>query len=623
MDNSPKILYETNDSVKQNLDSNLQKYFRISKHYLDLDPLAMKDPDNIVKESYRFFRYTFPPNLSEHFFRFEESPLLWICDSPLNNYIKDFYRHHFPVFNGVDQYKTIKELYIKWITNKQITEKKYFALSIVNFIDNYNSRSNFLSNILGGIVYSFDKSLYSPQKSVELFSNSKEIIGKIKLSEDSKTELEYLITLFSGYAYLVQEENGTAKEKFEEALKLKPYGITAKFHKTLMDIRLNDIDTVENSLKEIFEYDVERINFAMENLSVNLFGYFIENAVFNNIFYYPEFAVISDKIESLLSLIRISNEQVIKLLTNKFEVFKIVTEEKSFPDEITRNISFIEKLLKKFGDSDNIHFLNAGERLKNKFLETVIKIKEEIKNKHYSSINETVSLSNEEIKVKSANIELLKQELEIKKNELKIKLSAGITKIENKIAQEIQKLEEEIKNLPFKAKLNPQTAFKHAMTYNVILSFMVFLMGGCAGYSNNYVHSISELKDLISVSLTTGIKWGVITFLIGIILSGMSAVFTLLERSSRRQQLIQNISVLKNGKEHKINFFKKEMANKEEILVKNFEEPIKANKERIEQLISERNSRESTLKAEADKQIEEECKPYSFILDEEIPDAEV
>ncbi len=610
MGNSQKIIYGIDNDVKQILDSNLQKYFRICKHYLELDPLAMKEPDVIVRESYRFFRYTFPSSINEHFFRFEEAPLLWICESPLNRYLKDFYRHNFPIFNGVDQYKTVKELYSKWLMNKQDDERKYFAQSIINFIDNYNSRSNFLSNIFGGIIFSYESSLLNPQKSIELYDKSKEIIGKIKLSDDTKDELDYLITLLSGYSYIIQEENEYAKHKFEDALKLKPYGITAKFHLALTDMKLKNIDVVENYIQELFSYDSERINFALENVSFNLFGYFIDNAVFNNIFYYPEFSAVNEKIESLLSLIRISNEQVIKILTNKFEVFKIVIEEKEFSDEITRSISFLEKIMKKFSDSENVHFLNTGEKLKNKFIESVIKIKENVKNKYYITINDRVSKINDEIKEKSANLEILKEELENQKNELKSRLSAGIIKIENKIAEDIQNLEEEIKKLPFKPKLNPQTTFKHAMTYNIILSFMVFLMGGCAGYSNNFVHSVSELRNLISDSLITGTKWGVITFLIGIILSGMSAVFTLIERSNRRQQLIQNISVLKNGKEHKINLYKKDMANKEEILVRNFEVPIKENKGKIEQLIKERNSQESTLKAEADKLIENECKPY-------------
>ena len=81
--------------------------------------------------------------------------------------------------------------------------------------------------------------------------------------------------------------------------------------------------------------------------------------------------------------------------------------------------------------------------------------------------------------------------------------------------------------------------------------------------------------------------------------------------------MIQNISQLKNGKEHKINLFKKDIENKEDILIRNFEVPINENKEKIVELIKQRDSQESALKTEADKLIEEKCKPYSFILDEE------
>ena len=251
MESSSKIIFGIDNDVKQNLDSNLQKFFGICKHYMNLDPLLMKEPDNVVRECFRFFHYKFPSNISEHFFRCEEAPLLWICDSPLNLYIKDFYNHHFPIFNGVDQYRTIKELYTKWITNKQPNEKKYFANSIINFVENYNSRSNFLSNIFGGIVFSIEESLYNPEKSIDLFNKSKEIISKIKLSDNAKEELEYLLTLFTGYSYLTQENYEYAKDKFEDALKLKPSGITAKFHLAVVEMKLENIEAVENRMKEM------------------------------------------------------------------------------------------------------------------------------------------------------------------------------------------------------------------------------------------------------------------------------------------------------------------------------------------------------------------------------------
>ena len=615
----PKIIYGIDDEVKQNLDPNVLKFFDICQLYLEFDPLTMKDPSTVLRESSRFFRYSFPVNISEYFFRYEEAPLFWLCDSPLNKYLKDFYRHHFPVLNSVDQYKAVKELYGKWLSNKQAGEKKYFAISITNFIDNYNSRTNFLSNILAGIILSNEPSVFNPGKSIELFEKSKDIIGKIKLSASIKEELEYLITLYIGYSYIILQENELAKTKLEDALKLKFYGITAKFHLALANVKLQNIESAENYLREIYDYDTQRINFAIENLSINLFNFFIENAVFNNIFYYPEFSAVSESIESLLSLIKISNEPIIKVLINKFEVLRVIIEEKQFPDEITKSISFIEKVIKKYSDSNNIHFLNTAGKLKDIFYNTIIKIKENIKAKYYGKIDEHVSIINEEIKIRHNTLEKLKQELENQKNELKNKLSKGITNIENNIARETQVLEEEIKNLPLKPKLNPQTTFKHVMTYNIILSFMVFLMGGCAGYSNNFVHDISELKNLISIALITGTKWGVITFLIGIIISAISAMFTLLERSNRRQNLLQSISKLKNEKENRINIFKKDIARKESLLVNNFNIPIKENIERIEQLIKEKNSKESTLKEEADKLIKEECRPYAFILDEENP----
>lgn len=616
----PKIIYGIEDDVKQNLDPNILKYFDICRLYLEFDPLSMKDPNAIFRESSRFYRYSFPVNISEYFFRYEEAPLFWLCDSPLNKYLKDFYRHHFPVLNSVDQYKAVKELYSKWLTNKQAEEKKYFALSITNFIDNYNSRTNFLSNILAGIILSYEPSVYNPLKSIELFDKSKDTISKIKLSDSTKEELEYLISLYLGYSYIILQENELAKSKFEHALKLKSYGITAKFHLALANIKLQDVEAAENYIKEVYDYDTQRINFAIENLSINLFNFFIENAVFNNVFYYPEFSLVSDSIAGLLSLIKVSNEPIIKVLINKFEVLRVIIEEKKFPEEIAKNILFIEKVIKKYSDSNNIHFLNSAGKLKDIFYNTVLKIKENIEAKYYGKIDEQVSVINEEIQLRISTVEKLKQELENQKNELKNKLSSGITNIENNIARETQVLEDEIKNLPLKPKLNPQITFKHVMTYNIILSFIVFLMGGCAGYSNNFVHDISELKNLISISLITGTKWGVITFLIGIILSGLSAMFTLLERSNRRQNLLQSISRLKNEKEYRINIFKKDIARKESLLVNNFNVPIKENKERIEQLIKEKNSKESTLKEEADKLIKEECRPYAFILDEENPD---
>ena len=622
MDISSNIVYKSDNDLNQGLDSAVQKYFDISRHYLNFDPLSLRDFQTFLKACNKFFHYKFPENINEYFFRLEEAPLIWICDSPLNKYIKDFYGHNFPILNGVDQYKGVREIYNKWLTNKYDEQKKYFATSIIDFVENYNSRSNFLSNILAGIVLLYDKDIFNPQRSIELFDKSKEIIGKIKLTENAKEELRYLVTLFSGYSYIIQKENEFARDTFEDALRLKSSGISAKFNLALADVRHQNFDRIEEHIKEIYSYDYERINFAIENLSFNLYAYFIENAVFNNLFYYPEFSYLNEKIEGFLSLIRVSNEPIIKVLTNKFELFNVAVDKETLAEETRKIIFFIEKAIKKYGDSDNIYFINTAEKLKNLFIKTIRKIIENAKNKYYGEIEEVVSPINIEISSKTAIIEELTQELEKQKLELKKKLDAGIKSIDKKTSDDIRALEIDIENLPLKPKLNPQIAFKRSMIYNIILSFIVFLMGGCAGYSNNFVHDISELKNLISISLITGIKWGVITFLVGIIVSAFSAGFTILERSNRRQQLLHNISRLKNDKEYKMNHFKKDIAQKEAILIKNFNTPIDENKDRIDMLKKQRETKISEMKEQADKLISEEIKPYTFLLDEEKFDKE-
>jgi hypothetical protein len=618
MSSISKIIYEVDAGADHFKDPMLESFVNTGKNYFNFSSDSASELSRVLRESNKFYRYKFPESINEYFFRYEEAPLFWISETPLNKYLKDFYRQNFPVNNGIDQYRSPKEVFYKWIFNKNEDEKKYFALSINNFIDYYNSRSNFLSYIYAALVSLYDKTLYNPRKAIDLFEKSREVIVKIKLNDFAKKELDYLLNIFTGFAHFALEDYELAVEMFKNALKLKTSGVTAKFYLTLADIKSHNSEEAEIYLKEVFNYDSERVEFAVENFGFTMFNFFVDNSVFRNIYYYSEFSLFTEKIENLLSLIKLSNEPAAKILSNKFEVFKIATQDISYKEDIAKKISFINRLLKKYDDSNNVLFLNIGERLKNNFLDVVMEIKSDIKNKYYSNIETELSHLSEEIKIRSSSIEKILQELENKKIELKNKLASTITNFEKQIAAEIVTLEDEIRNLHLRPKLNPQSAFKHAMVYDIILSFMVFLMGGCAGYSNNYVHDVSELKNLITISLFTGAKWGLITFLIGIILSAITAGFTLLERSNRRQSLLQSISQLKNEKERSINLIKKDFADKEAVLIQNFNVTINENKERIEQLKREKDYKEDILKKEAEKQIEEECKPYAFLLDEEI-----
>jgi hypothetical protein len=185
-------------------------------------------------------------------------------------------------------------------------------------------------------------------------------------------------------------------------------------------------------------------------------------------------------------------------------------------------------------------------------------------------------------------------------------LAKDIKLIETNITEEISLWEERIKNLDTESKLNPKIAFSRTMTYNIVLSFISSLMGGCAGYSSSFVKDVSELKDLFSAIMISGFKWGLITFVVGGLISAAAAAYALLEKSNRKQGIMQKISSLKNEKEHTINELKKEAQRKEKRISLKFNDESAINKKVIEDLIREKEKKEKEYKVEAEKLIEEE-----------------
>ncbi len=156
--------------------------------------------------------------------------------------------------------------------------------------------------------------------------------------------------------------------------------------------------------------------------------------------------------------------------------------------------------------------------------------------------------------------------------------------------------------------------FLQTMSYNIMLTVIVTLMGGCAGYSNSFIHDISEIKELLSTSLVTGLKWGIITFLIGLLIAVLVTGFSMLERSNKRQKFLKKISRLKSEKEKYILKLKKEAETKEQELIEasNFE--INNFKVLLEELIREKEKKERDLNAEAEKLFKEEAQVFIELL---------
>lgn len=600
--------------LENSLEAAMGKFRQIAKEFFQFEAKSSIEYLTSIKESVKFFNLDVPPQLNEVFVRYEEAPLFWIYDSPIVQYLEDILKIYFGKSNDLDHYKTIKECYTKWIVIKSENEKRYFANSAINYIDKSSSKHNFFYLILKGVLYTFEKSLGNPATAINLFDKSLEVLNSTKVSDNYKEELQYLIKIFTGFAFLKQKEIAAAGDHFRSALTTKPHGITAKFYLALTEVQLAQNETAIHILKELCEYDFRRIEYSVSKTNPVMFRYFVNNSVVYNLFYQREFAVIVDEIGSDLQTVFTPDPSIILKLKSNLSKLKELGMSDYYSDDTKRILIFLEKLIDHYFESKNILVIGSYRFLQDKFNESAKAIFEAIKLKYTSEIKTKLKQFDDQVEGKRYAITLLTNDFESLKMKQKDKLTSTLKEIEKKIEEYILLIESKINAIPLETKHDPVLSFRNMMTYNIIVSSLLFFIGGCSGYSTQYFRGGMEFKEVFGQLMLAGIKWGLGTFLVGFLLALIVAVSTFISRSSYKQKLLQKINWLKNQKELEISEAKKEFEAKDKLLKENFDERIEDLKKSIEDLLKDRSIIENEAKAQMDEALKKESAPLVAII---------
>lgn len=593
------------------------KFRNIAREYFQFEAKSSIEYLTSIKESVKFFNLDVPPQLNEVFVRFEEAPLFWIYDSPIVQYLEDLLKMYFGKSNDYDFYKTIKECYTKWIVIKSENEKRYFANSALNYIDRSSSKHNFFYLILKGVLYTFEKSIANTQTAIGLFNKSLEVLNTTKVSEIYKDELQYIIKIFMGFAYFKQKESEAARTQFRNALNTKPHGITAKFYLALVEDQLAEYEIAAQFIKELCKYDFNRIEHSVNKNNGGMFRYFVNNSVVYNLFYHRELANLIDQIESELNEVFKPDVSLVSELKSNLSKLNQLEMKGYYSEEGKKTLSFIEKLIDHYFESKNILVISSYRLLREKFTSVVQSIYDTIKIKYAREINEKLHMFDEEVEDKRYAITILTNDFESLKTKQKDKLTDALKDIEKKIEEYILTIEARINSIPMETKHDPVYSFRNMMTYNIVVSSLLFFIGGCSGYSTQYFRGGIEFKEVLGQLFLAGIKWGLGTFLIGFLLALIVAISTFISRSSYKQKLLQKINWLKNQKELEISGTKKEFEEKEKLLKENYDDRIADLKTSIDELNNERKTVETETRAEADEKLRLEAEPLLVLIIDE------
>ncbi|MHB8931797.1 MAG: hypothetical protein ACYC5R_14470, partial [Melioribacteraceae bacterium] len=207
----------------------------------------------------------------------------------------------------------------------------------------------------------------------------------------------------------------------------------------------------------------------------------------------------------------------------------------------------------------------------------------------------------------------LTEEIERYKAKSKENLSQSIQHINENFDIETRSLEQKINDLPNIDRFNPRMSLSNNMTYNIIIAFVVFFIGGIAGYSNKTVSDTSEFNSMFTFVLITGSKWGAISFVLGAVISTIMAGVILVERSDVRQKLVRKMNYLKIEKERLISDLKESTLQKEKVMCDNFNNSIVQHRKRAEELKVQKEEFERSLMKEAEEKINAATSDLDFL----------
>lgn len=590
------------------------EFYRIARDFFQFEKNKEETYSQKKKNCLRFYSFNLPEQLNSYFIPYEDAPLFLTFETKFMMYIEEFIRFNFPQKAYADYYQLIKDFFNKWNQVKYPEEKRYFASSILNYYEKDPNKHNFLNTILTGIILCYDPSVKNVPGGVYLFDRTAQILETLKLNEVHKKELLCLTEIFAGFGKITINKFEEAKVRFTRALDINPNSITAKYYLAYVENKLLFFDITENIINEIFQADIGRLTFAIENNNAVIFNYFLSNTLFKNLFLEEVF---SDNIASILKIMQAQSADTKihpkELLSLIEELERLDCKAVGF-DKVKTDVGHIKEILKPNIESRNIFFSRVFPSLIDRIKAICESVIESIRVLYIKDIKENLSPFDNEIKEKLNNISNLGVELEESKKQLKIKQEEAIKHEERESSYNITLIEGKIENLSLERKYDPVNSFKTTMIYNLIISFMISILGGCAGYSNIYVKTSGELNSILSTIILTGFKWGIVTFFVGFLISLFSASISIIERANKKQKLLTRIKYLKNKTEIEKQRILERFQAKEKSLIDNFTDRINDNKKRIEDVKLNKASIEVKLKADAEHKITEDTEPLNYIL---------
>ena len=591
------------------LSSKLKSFAKESFPEFSTTPVTHLD---IIRDSSGLRSFNLPKEFSEFFVTLDTAKFLLISDAPVilkcEEYIMNSKKSKAVQYENLFE---IKKFYLKWCIEKHDRETEYFALSVINLIERNANRENFMKYIYGACLSIFGLKRKSLAKALEYLDSAEQTLSSSTLQDEYKTEALYLIHVFKSFAYIADGDKEMAAIALSESIAFKSNGVTALMYSILYPLT-EESQSITSRLNGIVDYDLQRFNLAIEHNNINLFGFFLRTAITYNLFRVSEFAPYLMDIRTLLEASSLSGpNSATKLLTITSTLKN--SEYKQYQNEKTnKDFDFIITFLERFKTSKNLFIALTFPHLKQKFDNSVQVMKQNIKNTTFSSYMGELDFFDIQTKDHFAKLGKSNEEFEQSKETLRKRVQETHDETEKKYNAVINAVESKLSGIDASPEYDPASVFNNIMVYNVIISIILFVIGGFIG-SFSQSTSRGQLSDLFSSLFVYGVRWGGFVFLGGLLIAMISSASKVMERSTEKHRLQKKLTGYKNQKERALERLKKDSERKSKAMEELNQGRVKDMQKKIETLKAEKEIREKEIKDLATKEVAEHCQKIDLM----------
>lgn len=603
--------------ILENIDEgNLSRELEIAKfrnygreNFSDLVRYKVTIKDYIENSS-QFHSIRLPQEIAEYFIRFDLASYFIVSESPALGRIELFLSTRNDDLEFVANLKEVKNYYSKWLVQKTPKEKYFFANSIISTVERNYTFQSFYNLLLYGIVLTYDSSLYNAKKALEVFNRAKEVVNSNNIPQNIREEFLYLVNVYQGFVYIKEYEYANSLSSFKEALVFNPHGITAYFYCALSARYMDDFDTSYDYLREVLEFDKARFKYAINYNQLSLFTFFYKNTVFYNVFTENGFAQLLPDIDFLirsfysgeLNCMEKTYEKLINLDNLRIKDF--------FDDTVLSEMKFLKEALNTYKQK-RIGLSRIVEVIFRDKLYTVVEyIRNLIETYYFEKIKTDIDVFDKQIEQNKRHLARIINEKNDATNKIKLNLEEAAEYLEESITEKSKHIEYQINSLEKDPKFNPSQVFYSSMLFTILVSTLVMFI---VGVITTFVGYGDEAPSM-QLAVRTGVKWGGVTFVVGVFISVFTSVSSFWEKSSEKKILSEKLKKVKEAEAEEREYINVDSERTEHVYELKFNERIKAQEKIIENFIAERQQNYDREYNLARKEIDMYINPLNDIL---------